>query len=189
MKKSLLLFWILSCSGNLEQYESYKTPQINTYPDEFMLVYTITGDPDETAGEAIGALMHTFYKLKGKYDLKSAPPRARWPKTLETPRNEWVGIFGIPVKAALTEIPADILEKYPLLSLETWKYGEMAEILHIGDYDDEPPTVKRLKEFIQESGYVYHPPHEEIYLKGPGMFGKGNPDKYQTLIRYRVSMR
>ena len=28
--------------------------------------------------------------------------------------------------------------------------------------------------------------HEEEYIKGPGMLSKGNPQKYLTIIRYRV---
>ena len=28
--------------------------------------------------------------------------------------------------------------------------------------------------------------HEEEYLRGPGMFSKGDPEKYLTIIRYRV---
>ncbi len=28
--------------------------------------------------------------------------------------------------------------------------------------------------------------HEEEYLKGPGMFGTGGPEKYLTIIRYRL---
>ena len=73
------------------------------------------------------------------------------------------------------------------LKLETWEYGEVAEILHIGSYATENPTVEKLHQFITESGYEIVGPHEEEYLKGPGMFGKGNPDKYQTIIRYPVA--
>jgi hypothetical protein len=62
----------------------------------------------------------------------------------------------------------------------------VAEILHVGRYDDEGPTIRRLLEFIKASGYSVAGEHEEEYLKGPGMFGPGNPEKYLTIIRYPV---
>lgn len=62
----------------------------------------------------------------------------------------------------------------------------MAEILHVGPYTAEAPTISRLKKFIVESGFEVIGEHEEEYLKGPGMFFKGNPEKYYTIIRYRI---
>ncbi|MDP2984459.1 MAG: GyrI-like domain-containing protein [Candidatus Latescibacter sp.] len=62
----------------------------------------------------------------------------------------------------------------------------MAEILHIGPYDREEPAITRLTAFIKDKGYSIVGDHEEEYLKGPGMFSKGNPEKYYTIIRYRV---
>jgi effector-binding domain-containing protein len=62
----------------------------------------------------------------------------------------------------------------------------VAEILHIGPYDREEPDIARLTGFIKDNGYSIIGDHEEEYLKGPGMFSKGNPEKYYTIIRYRV---
>ena len=120
-------------------------------------------------------------------DMKA--PIGRWPKALETPKHEWLGIYGLEVSNSVLEIPAEIQEKYPKLKVETWEYGKVGEILHIGSYTNEPPTVDKLHEYINNSGYEISGLHEEEYLKGPGMFGKGNPDKYYTIIRYPVSKK
>ncbi len=40
------------------------------------------------------------------------------------------------------------------VKIGTWKYGEVAEILHVGRYDKEEPTVEKLKKFIADKGYV-----------------------------------
>ena len=74
-------------------------------------------------------------------------------------------------------------------SLETWEYGEVAEILHIGPYNKEEPTVNKLMNFIKEQGYEVAGLHEEEYLKGPTMAGPGDPEKYLTIIRYRVKKK
>jgi hypothetical protein len=62
----------------------------------------------------------------------------------------------------------------------------VAEILHIGPYDRETPTIDRLKRFIATSGYSIIGEHEEEYLKGPGLLFRGSPKNFHTIIRYRV---
>jgi effector-binding domain-containing protein len=70
--------------------------------------------------------------------------------------------------------------------LATWEYGEVAEILHIGPYSREEPTIKRLIDFVMERGYSIAGLHEEEYVRGPTMTGPGEPEKYLTIIRYQV---
>ncbi|OGV68740.1 MAG: hypothetical protein A2269_04025 [Lentisphaerae bacterium RIFOXYA12_FULL_60_10] len=73
--------------------------------------------------------------------------------------------------------------------IATWSYGETAEILHVGGYDAEKPTVQRLHDYITAQGYEIAGLHEEEYLKGPGMFFAGDPAGYYTIIRYPVQKR
>ncbi|MBC8192808.1 MAG: GyrI-like domain-containing protein [FCB group bacterium] len=191
MKTKLALFlaiiFLMGCGKKFEEYEYLSDPQISEKAPQKMLVYEAAGNPNETVGEAFGALISTFFKLKKSHDMDMTAPRARWPKAVDTPKDQWVGIYAIPVAETVTEIPDDILSEHPALKLETWEYGLVAEILHKGSYASEGPTVKRLHEFITESGYEISGLHEEEYLKGPGMFGPGNPDKYFTIIRYPVA--
>lgn len=105
------------------------------------------------------------------------------------PKEEWVGEFALKVNASVKEIPEKIKTKYPKLELKVWKYGKTAEILHVGAYDAEDATINKLHEFIEKSGYEINGQHEEEYIKGPGMFFEGNPDKYQTIIRYPVKKK
>jgi len=184
----LALIFIGGCSNKFEAYEYLLEPEISEKAPAKMLVYEAEGDPNETVGNAFGALISTFFKLKRGHDMEMTAPRARWPKPADTPKNEWLGIYAIPVAETVTEIPSDILEEHPELKLEIWEYGLVAEILHIGSYASENPTVEKLHQFITESGYEIVGPHEEEYLKGPGMFGPGNPDKYYTIIRYPVAL-
>ena len=104
--------------------------------------------------------------------------------SLDTPKAEWIGIYGMPIPATVEILPE---KADPLVKIGTWDYGTVAEILHIGPYNEEVPTVGRLMAFISQNGYQVIGDHEEEYLRGPGMFGKGNPNKYFTIIRYRVT--
>jgi hypothetical protein len=93
----------------------------------------------------------------------------------------------MPVPDSVTSLPSqDTGESGLRVTLTTWEYGDVAEILHVGPYDREERTIARLTGFIKECGYEPVGDHEEEYLKGPGMFSQGNPDKYLTIIRYRV---
>ena len=111
--------------------------------------------------------------------------RARWPDSDRVPREEWTGIWALPVPEDTMDVPQKIPE-IPV-ELQTWEYGTVAQILHIGPYKTEGKTVEKLRHFIEENGYEIAGAHEEEYLKGPGMFSKGNPRKYRTIIRYEVT--
>jgi hypothetical protein len=118
--------------------------------------------------------------------MEMAAPRARWPKPFNTPRNEWVGLYGIPVPMTVMSLPEQENTSNTKVALTAWKYGDVAEVLHIGPYSDEMPTIEKLFAFIKQQGYEIAGDHEEEYLKGPGMFFTGDPKKYYTIIRYRV---
>jgi hypothetical protein len=177
-----LILWFMNAGPNLKQYESLKSPKMNTMANQKMLVVELKGDPNAAAGKAIGQLYGVFYKLKNNR-IKQAAPRARWPVGLEAKKEDWIGVYGLPVSDTVTELPA---QKDGLaVKLATWEYGTVAEILHIGPYSTEEPTITKLKNFISESGYGIYGDHEEEYLKGPSFFPT-DPKNYYTIIRYRV---
>jgi hypothetical protein len=176
--------FLLMRGPDLSAYESLREPRIRTMESQKMLVVELKGDPNVVAGKAFGALFKTFYQLQGVQKAGRPPaPRARWPLSLDTPKGEWVGVYGLPLPATVEALPGNA---DPLARIATWDYGAVAEILHVGPYSAEAPTVERLKAFISQQGYQKTGDHEEEYLRGPGMFGKGDPSKYYTIIRYRI---
>ncbi len=189
-KAILLAFTFLtlfSCTRDLSEYDILLDPRISTKPDQKMITVELKGDPTEVSGDAIGALYKTFFGLRKEYkdlNMKVAPV-ARWPVSEEVPRDQWVGIFGLPIPDEISELPSKEIEDIEV-EIRSWDYGEVAEILHVGPYSEEEPTVKRLKDFISASGYKIVGNHEEEYLQGPGMLFKVKPEKYKTVIRYNV---
>lgn len=177
-----VLAFLASCAPGFKQYEALKDPQIRHQPPQKMLVLTVTGNPSAMGGE-VGKLYTAYFKLKFKGKSFSQAPLARWPKPFNTPADEWVGVWALPVGNEVASLP----EGSPTnLTLENWEYGEVAEILHIGTYDSETPTIERLHRYIEEKGYEIAGPHEEVYLRGPGGPGSKDPKKYMTIIRYVV---
>ncbi len=170
------------------QFEYLKDPQVRILPDLKVLQVEAKGEPGIVAGQAFGLLFKTYFQLKSvPKGPKQPAPRARWPLPLDTPKGEWIGRYAMPVPDNIDSLPGQGDGTSGLrVELRTWEYGDVAEILHVGPYDREEPTVARLTQFIKDCHYEIVGGHEEEYLKGPGMFGKGNPQKYLTIIRYRV---
>jgi len=173
----LAFLFVMSEAQDLSKYEHLKEPQINKMSRQNMLVVEAKGDPNLVAQDAFSLLFKTFFSLKG---VQMSAPRARWLNLFTDPKEEWVGLYGLPLPESITELPSEIEG----VRIEYWDYGEVAEILHLGPYNEETPTIKKLHEFIQEKGYQIAGPHEEVYLKGPGM--ASDPSGYWTIIRYQV---
>ncbi len=194
MKKVLFIFLVLicllglaGCGRDLSKYYSMKEPAIKEMPDQKVIVAEVKGDPNTTGKSGITAIYRMYFTLYGKnkgMDMSLAP-RARWPKGFDTSKQEFIGLWALPVPNSITELPGQH-PGLPTVKLDTWTYGTVAEIVHIGSYSDEKPTIEKLYKFIIDSGYEIAGAHEEEYIKGPGMIFKGNPNKYITIIRYVV---
>ena len=77
--------------------------------------------------------------------------------------------------------PPAALEK---IRMEPYQEGLSVQILHIGSYDDEAPTLARLhNQWMPENGYVPNGKHHEIYLSDPRRVA---PEKLKTVLRQPV---
>ena len=172
---------------NVSQFEHLKEPKISSKENQKVLVVEAKGDPNLRSGKAFGLVFQLYYRIQEtpKGPMQAAP-RARWLVSLDTPRSEWIGSYALPVSETVIQLPQYEAQEGLKASLTIWEYGEVAEILHVGPYNREEPTIKRLIEFIKKQGYMIVGAHEEEYIKGPTMYGPGDPEGYVTIIRYRV---
>jgi hypothetical protein len=180
-----VFLFIVTRGPDLKQYSKFAEPQIIKMENKKMLALELKGDPNEQAMKAYPKLFSVYFKLKGA-SMKTAP-LARWTGTDTSPASEWVGTYALPMPDSITQLPEQT--EQPAVAVEEWIYGDVAQILHIGSYDQETADIKKLRDFITASGYKIAGPHEEEYIKGPGAIFKGNPDKYWTLIRYQVQKK
>lgn len=68
------------------------------------------------------------------------------------------------------------------LRLESFHEGLAAQILHIGPFSEEGPTIQRLHEFIEARSGL-RGKHHEIYLSD---VGRADPRKWKTIIRQPI---
>ncbi len=181
--------WTLFPQGpDLSKYASLKEPRITKMPDQKMVEVTAKGDPNAVGSKAFKLLFKAYFKVPGVSKSMNLAPRARWAGDMNV-KSSWTGFYALPVPDATAVLPPVDQEPGFEVRLTTWEYGDVAEILHVGPYAQETPTIQRLHQFIEQQGYEIAGYHEEEYLKGPGMFFKGNPEKYQTIIRYRIKKK
>lgn len=165
------------------------------------------GDPNTAPAyrEAVEALYGVAYALK--FASKAAgrdyvvPPleglwwaddmaafrrraKADWRWTMMILQPDWISPdqFRAALDAARARRPSPALSK---LRSERLEEGRCVQILHVGSYDDEGPTLARLHdEFLPGQGLVPTGRHHEIYLGDPR---KTAPAKLRTILRQPVS--
>ena len=159
-------------------------PQILEMPARKMAVVRGKGAPDEVFPELMPALYGSVYTLKFDLKKKGLPTfkvsglRARYPDAHLVPKEEWTHIIALPIPGETTSLSQKLPDVE--VGIETWHYGTVAQILHIGPYDQETPTIECLQQFIKDSSYEIAGDHEEEYLTTP------DAKVVKTIIRYPV---
>ena len=75
--------------------------------------------------------------------------------------------------------PAALLK----IRFESFEEGKSAQIMYIGPFSEEGPTVEKVHQFITENGFERRGKHHEIYLSD---IRRGNPANWKTVIRQPV---
>jgi len=161
-------------------------PVVLELPALTVATVTSVGDPNVVAARVFPALYGAVYGLK--FALKKqgvamtvGTLRARWPDAHLVPKDQWTAHWAIPIPEGTTAL----VQKDPALpvTVQAWEYGTVAQLLHLGPYTEEGPTVARLHAFIEASGCEIAGPHEEEYLTRP------DAKAPKTIIRYQVRPR
>lgn len=66
------------------------------------------------------------------------------------------------------------------IRFEGFHEGMSAQIMYIGSYSAEGPSIKKLHNFIKETGHELRGKHHEIYLSDPR---RSAPERMKTVIR------
>jgi hypothetical protein len=73
--------------------------------------------------------------------------------------------------------------RFPEVRFERFTEGRSAQIMHVGPYAAERPTIERLHRFVEAEGYRLRGRHHEIYLGDPR---RAAPEKLRTIIRHPI---
>ena len=72
----------------------------------------------------------------------------------------------------------------PRVRFESFEEGKAAQIMHIGPFSEEGPTIEKVHAYIEENGSQRRGKHHEIYLSD---IRRAAPDKWKTVIRQPMS--
>lgn len=164
------------------------------------------GDPNASAeyGEALQALYAVFFALQkdwqnkgkqllmppphtlwwaeeGKDSFKAAPSEWLWRAMLEIPVDISEGEIEMAKQGAAFEGNAELLDK---MTDREMNEGNVLQVLHIGSYNKEGVTIKKLYEYARKKGYQHSGPQHDIYFDDPG---QTPPEECRALIRLPIS--
>lgn len=137
--------------------------------------------------KSTGIIDYTVMPLEGLWWTDdpgqfSLSHKAIWKWTAMIMQPEYVGA------QMVAEVLGEIRKKKGSPALESVRFETFhedlsAQIMHIGPYAAEEPTIARLHTFIEEIGYEPAGKHHEIYLNDPR---RTAPDQLKTILRQPV---
>ena len=181
--------------------------EIIDVPDMGFLMIDGHGDPNTSVAyrEAVEALyvvsysiravakttlerVHTVGPLEGLWSAEDPEvfrtrDKSAWDWTMMIAQPDW--ITPDLVDEALVAAQKKHVPGLRLVRFERYTEGRSAQILHIGSYDDEGPTLERLHdEFLPANGLAPTDRHHEVYLSDAR---KTQPAKLKTILRQPVT--
>ena len=185
---------------------SKKAFEIVHVPEMAFLTMDGQGDPNVEPAyeEIVGTLYSVAYTIKfaskaiGKdyvvppleglwwtedMDAFSMDDKGAWQWTMMVMQPDWI------TEEMVEEARDEVAEKkkelsrLPDLRFETYHEGLSVQIMHVGPYDAEGPTIERMHAFIADNGYEPAGKHHEIYLSDPR---RTKPDNLKTVLRQPV---
>lgn len=180
---------------------------IDVPPMHFLMVDG-HGDPGgDLYAQAVEALYSVSYPLKFMskrelgVDYSVMPLEGLWwaedyhvfsAETLDRDAWQWTSLIMQPDHLTREMVDAAIAEAgrkkdLPALAnmrFDTFHEGLSVQIMHIGPFSAEGPTLKRLhEEYIPQHGFDFVGKHHEIYLSDPR---RADPAKMKTVLRQPV---
>ena len=195
------------------------TPHLIEVPRMRFLMVDGAGDPNTAPAyqEAMEALYTISYAIKmskmanaqpeGYFEYVVPPLEGLWQTDgplyddhgqMNKAAFRWTSMIRQPdfvTEAVLSTAKAASLKKKPALDtsrvrLEEWTEGLCVQMMHLGAYDDEIATVRRMDEFAAVAGceldFSDVRRHHEIYLSDPR---KTASEKLKTVLRHPVVKR
>jgi hypothetical protein len=191
-------------------YSASREPAFVDVPELPYLMIDGHGDPN-TAPEyaaAVQALYSIAYTIRFGLKRRPEPVDAPvmpleglwWTPDMATfstdDKSAWdwtllIAVPGLVTADVVDDARAAASRKHPAaplaaVRLEPFAEGQCAQVLHLGPYRDEGPTVAALHAFVAEHGYALAGKHHEIYLGDPR---RSAPEKLRTIVRQPVEPR
>lgn len=193
-----------------------KAPGIADIPEMNFVAVRGKGNPNDPNGEYKKALSllygisftikmsyKSIHRIEGYFPYVVPPLEGLWWQDGMTgidyshkERFRWISMIRLPEFVTKEEFDwavreAEKKKEADLSRTEffTYKEGLCVQCMHIGSYDDEPATLRKMDEFLSENGYQPDLSgerlHHEIYLSDPR---RTAPERLKTVIRQPIKI-
>ncbi|MDR7329787.1 GyrI-like domain-containing protein [Corynebacterium guangdongense] len=168
-----------------------------TVPPTRYLTVRGAGDPNTSPAyrRALELLYCAAYVVRGALKARTGeafvvgPLEALWwaedPSVFtagEKDRWEWTLMIPLPDQVSQADLETARID--PEVSVARLDEGDCLQIMHVGPYAAEGPTLARLHhEVMPRLGVTFNGPHHEIYLSDPR---RSSPEKLRTVLRQPV---
>ncbi|WP_281234646.1 GyrI-like domain-containing protein [Flavobacterium gelatinilyticum] len=167
--------------SGIEFAEKIQALYTTAYAIKFMLK-AINNDFVVPKLEALWSFDTEKYKNISMDEAPLKIPRAEWDYRIMIRMPDFVTKKQIhkSIDIAVNKKQNELARTIELFELEE---GKVIQVLHIGPFDNEPATLKKIQEFSIENNLQQNGLHHEIYLSD---FRKTAPDKLKTILREPV---
>lgn len=192
-----------------DQYGATTSPALVTVPPRPFLMVDGEGDPN--TAPAYREAVETLYPLA--YALRAAIKRATGDAYTVMPleglwwaadmsrfsvdaKDGWRWTMMISLPDAVEQVDAaavvastaraKALPAGELVRLERFGDGDAAQVLHVGPFATEGPTVAALHAYVEEQGRELAGTHHEVYLSDAR---RVDPQRWRTIVRQPVAPR
>lgn len=191
-----------------EMYLPKAEPQMITVPKQKFFAIKGKGNPNEPDfAERIGVLYslayairmmpksgytpegyfeYTVYPLEGVWDGGAVTDKSSYTYTIMIRQPEFatVDVAAMAIENTKKKKPHPFLSEAFFCEMED---GLSVQMMHIGDYDNEPLSFAEMNKFMESNGLVRSVDnHREIYLSDAS---KVERDKLKTVLRYSISKK
>ena len=190
------------------EYVTPRSPALVTAASAKYLAIAGRGDPAGSAFQAaVGALYSVAFTIKmakkrarrdyavakleglwwggqrGKLLIDSAPSTWRWKLLIRVPT--------FVTSRDLSQARAALAGRGRVgqtgtVRLEVLREGRVVQILHVGPYDREHESIRRMEEFARSRKLRFHGRHHEVYLSDPRRVPAA---RLRTILRHPVRSR
>lgn len=192
-----------------DQYGATTTPALVTVPPRPFLMVDGEGDPNTAPAyrEAIATLYPLAYALRAAVKRTTGdaytvlPLEGLWwaddlSRFSVAAKDEWRWTMMISLPDAVEQVDAaavvastaraKALPAGELVRLERFGDGDAAQVLHVGPFATEGPTVAALHAYVEEQGRELAGTHHEVYLSDAR---RVDPQRWRTIVRQPVAPR
>jgi hypothetical protein len=174
----VLNYLMIDGHGDPNTAVEYREAVEALYAISYAAKFIVKGAPD---GLDYGVLPLEGLWWTADMSTFSAEDKSAWDWTMMIMQPDVV-TAGI-LEQALAKTAKKGLAAHGRVRFERFAEGSCAQIMHVGPYATEHPTIERLHAFIAEQRLQRRGKHHEIYLSDPR---RSAPEKMKTIIRQPV---